>query len=146
MWTPADPAIIAAQQEIAQVIYLYCRAMDQMDLELGYSLWTPDATVDYGAFKGTGREFIDKAASDHRKMQATSHQITNIIIDVDLDNMTANSEAYVLASLRDDREGTLKDRLFRGRYLDRWAIHDGRWRIAHRALRHDLTTVTPCDA
>ncbi len=82
-------------------------------------------------------------SADHEKMESRSHQVTNIIIDLDLEQGRANSEAYVTAALRDAREGTRKDRFIRARYLDRWTLHESRWLIESRTLQLDLVTVIP---
>ena len=47
----------ADRQEITDLIYRYCRAMDRMDHEQGYAIWHEDGTADYGpdVFQGTGQ-------------------------------------------------------------------------------------------
>ena len=83
-----------AKQEITERLNDYCRAMDRIDDELGYSVFHPDATADYGAiFSGTGHGFIDWVHQAHAAMMATNHKISNISIRVDGDS--AASETYV---------------------------------------------------
>ena len=90
---------VSDRQDITDQIYRYCRAMDRIDHELGYSIWHEDGTADYGHnFQGTGRAFIDHVCQQHAGLQQHSHQVSNIIIDLDGD--TAGSEAYVTATLR----------------------------------------------
>ena len=58
----ADPARVALDMhEITQLVYRYCRAMDRIDHELGYSIWHEGATADYGEglYQGSGTGFID---------------------------------------------------------------------------------------
>src|ERR1700754_4718883 len=96
-----DPLLqsVSDRQQITDQIYRYCRAMDRIDHELGYSIWHEDGTADYGHnFQGTGRAFIDHVCQQHAGLQQHSHQVSNIIIELDGDS--AGSEAYVTATLR----------------------------------------------
>jgi phosphatidylserine/phosphatidylglycerophosphate/cardiolipin synthase-like enzyme len=118
--------------------------MDRIDRELGLSLWADGAILDYGPiFRGAARDFIERACSDHERMEATSHQVTNILIEFDGGLQSAESETYVTAALRDARTGTRQDRTIRGRYLDSWVKADSRWLITKRSFEHDLTSLTP---
>lgn len=129
---------VADRQEITQQIYLYCRAMDRIDAELGYSIWHADGVADYGeaVFRGSGRGFIDWVCERHSEMLGHSHQVSNIIIALDGD--TAGSESYVTAALRFRIGERLVERTVRGRYADRWSRRDGRWAIDRRIYIHDL--------
>lgn len=136
--TPTDP-----RQAITDVLYRYCRSMDRIDAELGYSVWHDDGTAHYsGLYEGTGRGFIDWVCDLHRSMVATSHQVTNVLIEVD--HETAVSEAYVTVRLRtSDGSDGFVDIVGTGRYLDRWSCRAGRWAIDHRQYVSDLSTSQP---
>ncbi|MBU6267747.1 MAG: nuclear transport factor 2 family protein [Sphingomonadales bacterium] len=122
---------VADRQEITDQIYRYCRSMDRMDHELGYSIWHEGGTADYGHnFQGTGRDFIDHVCRQHSGLQQHSHQVTNIIIELDGDK--AGSESYVTATLRMERDGRLMQMVVISRYVDRWSRRDGRWALDHR--------------
>ena len=41
---------LADRQAITDLIYRYCRSMDRIDAELGYSIWHEDATADYEGY------------------------------------------------------------------------------------------------
>ena len=133
---------LVAKQAITEMIYTYCRALDRMDLELAHTVWHPDGTADYGAsmFQGTGAGFIDWVWVQHAAMFAHSHQITNVLIEVDGDR--AGSEAYVTAALRlaADDDGQAVEIVSRGRYVDTWSRRDGRWAIDHRRFAEDFTS------
>jgi hypothetical protein len=92
--------VLVAKQAITEAIYTYCRALDRMDWDLAHTVWHPDGTADYGPnmFQGTGPGFIEWVWAQHAGMMGHSHQITNILIEVDGDR--AASEAYVTAALR----------------------------------------------
>lgn len=132
---------VADRQAITDQIYRYCRAMDRIDHELGYSIWHEDGTADYGAdvFVGSGRDFIDFVCVQHGHVLVHSHQVTNIIIELDGD--TAASEAYVTARLRIERDGKLLQMVVLSRYLDRWSKRGGRWAIDHRETVMDMDEI-----
>jgi len=133
---------ITARNAITDRIYSYCRAMDRIDHQLGYSVWHEGGLADYGSiFNGTGREFIDWVCDMHSTMQAHSHQVANILIRLD-DNNSASSEAYVTAALRYQQEGKLMQTTARGRYLDSWSCRDGHWKIDKRIYLHDFDQTT----
>ena len=126
-----------AREAIRRQLYCYCRAVDRLDAPLGYGVWHDDGTASYGPmFDGTGRGFIDWVIEQHLALDNHSHQIANILISLDGDR--ASSEAYVTAALRMRQDDHLLHIDVRGRYLDRWALRDGRWAIAHRDYVHDF--------
>src|SRR5260370_6939854 len=124
---------MADRQAITDQIYRYCRAMDRIDHELGYSIWHKDGLADYGeaVFQGLGRDFIDFVCKQHSQVLTHSHQVTNIIIELDGDR--AGSEAYVTATLRIERDGKLMQMVVLSRYIDTWSRRAGPWPIANRA-------------
>src|SRR5262245_60411547 len=139
---------LVAKQAIAEVIYPYCRALDRMDWELARTVWHADGTADYGAnmFQGTGSGFIEWVWTQHAAMMGHSHQITNVLIEVDGER--AASEAYVTAALRleADANAHATEIVSRGRYVDTWSRRDGRWAIDHRRFVEDFTSTYPVTA
>lgn len=133
---------LLAKQAIAEGLYRYCRSLDRMDRELFGSVFESGASLDYGEhFAGTAEEFREWVWGAHEAMQAHSHQITNVLTEVDVDAGRAASEAYVTVCLRTklDEQGNVVDIVDRGRYLDRWArLADGSWRIASRRYVSDV--------
>lgn len=126
---------------IVQQVYAYCRAMDRMDIELGYRVWHDDGEADYGAaiFRGSGRGFIDYVTASHAAFVAHSHQVSNVLVRLDGDR--AASESYVTATLRREDGGATSQITVRGRYLDRWSYRGGRWAIDKRIYLHDFDEV-----
>jgi SnoaL-like domain len=130
--------IVMDKQAITEVLYRYCHAVDRIDPELASQIWHPDGLAHYeGIFEGTGRQFIDFVFESHRQADATSHQLTNMLIDVDGDR--ASSESYVTACIRAGGN----DIVVRGRYSDTWSRRAGQWRIDDRRYRHDIVQVQP---
>jgi hypothetical protein len=124
---------LLAKQAITEVLYRYCHAVDRIDPALGSQIWHEDGLACYDdIFEGTGAGFIDYVFEIHRNCEATSHQLTNILIEVDGD--TAESESYVTACIRADGI----DVVVRGRYLDTWSCRSGTWRIDERRYTNDI--------
>jgi hypothetical protein len=137
---------LADRLAITDLIYRYCRAVDRLDIPLGHSIWHDDAMADYGAdfYQGKGRGAIDHICAQHRRTLHHSHQVSNILIELDLDR--AGSEAYAIASLRAYRDEKLFQMTIWGRYVDRWSRRNGRWGLDHRLAIRDfdeIREVTP---
>jgi hypothetical protein len=125
---------------IVELLHRYCRSVDRLDLELGYSIWHEDSTADYGPiYRGAGRGVIDFVCAQHRNMLNTSHQITNVTIEFNGDR--AGSEAYAIATLRMMRTDTLLQMTIWPRYIDRWSKRAGRWGIDERIVVVDFDEV-----
>lgn len=134
------------KQEIRDVLSRYCRGLDRMDREMAMAVFHPDAPANYiGMYEGTGHGFIDWVWQAHESMERHSHQITNVLVDVDLDAATAVSEAYVTVCLWTvpDAHGNQLEIVARSRYLDRWAERDGRWAISDRTHVLDMQVGRP---
>ncbi len=136
---------LVARQSIGDGLYRYCRSLDRMDRDLYWTVFEPEAHLDYGDyFAGTAAEFLEWVWRAHEAMQGHSHQITNILTQIDPGGGGAASEAYVTVCLRTkpDEDGKTSDIVDRGRYLDHWTRHlDGTWRISSRRYVSDISQV-----
>jgi hypothetical protein len=141
MLSAAEIRLVYDRQQISEALYIYCRAVDRVDRELGYTIWHDDAKVDYGdaIYCGSGRGVIDYICDSHLKGVVHSHQITNIIFK--FDSEYALTEAYVTSGMRMMLEGELTQVTTRGRYLDRWSRSGGPWRIERRYFVGDFDDV-----
>jgi hypothetical protein len=132
------------REAIRETLDRYCRGLDRMDRALADTVWHEGGTAHYdGIFEGTGAGFLDWVWQAHAAMERHSHQITNVLIELDGDR--AASEAYVTVALwtKPDAEGRQQELVGRGRYLDRWERLEGRWGIVHRLHLLDLSSVFP---
>lgn len=127
----ADPAL-ADKFAITEQIYRYCRSVDRLDVPLGHSVFHEDSQADYGptSYQGSGRGAIDYICKAHENLLHHSHQVSNILVEVDGDR--AGSEAYVTATLRYEREGKIMQIEVWARYVDQWSRRDGHWAIDRR--------------
>ena len=134
-------AQLANKQAITEQIYRYCRSVDRLDVPLGQAVFHEDATADYGptGYRGTGRGAIEWICKAHRKLLFHSHQVSNILIE--LDGNRAGSESYVTATLRMESVGKIMHMEIWARYCDRWSRRDGAWRIDHRDTVIDYDSI-----
>lgn len=132
---------LADRQQITELIYLYCRAVDRLDIPLGHSIWHEDGIADYGAsvYLGNGRGVIDHICAQHRHALHHSHQVSNIVIALDGDH--AGSESYVTATLRVRHGEQLRQMTVWGRYVDQWSRRNGRWGLDKRISIRDFDEV-----
>lgn len=130
---------LAAHAEIKQVLYRYCRGVDRGDAALIAACYTPDATDYHGGWVGLGKDFgtylvpsMDQAAS------VGQHNITNVLIELDGDK--AAVESYFFAFHPQPAADAPVHHIFvAGRYLDRFALHEGKWLIAERRVVIDFS-------
>src|SRR5215469_15206952 len=95
---PAEMPGLLDRQAITEQIHRYCRSVDRLDIPLGHSVFHEDSHADFSpGYVGTGRGWIDHVCQEHLNFLYHSHQVTNVIIELDGDR--AGSEAYVYASL-----------------------------------------------
>jgi hypothetical protein len=137
-------ADLLAKQAITERLNDYCRAMDRIDDDLGRTVFHLDAPADYGAdiYQGTGHGFIDYVHQAHVALLSTNHQISNMSIRVAGDR--ASSETYVTMHGRMKGEGdALMEIRSIGRYLDRWEMRAGGWRISQRQYLTTMDEVRP---
>lgn len=136
--------VLLAKEAIRDQIYTYCRALDRIDNELGYSVFAEDSKVNYGPTfpSGTGRQFIDNMLKQHRHMISTHHMMTNILIKVN--GNKASSETYMYAACKfpkknkDGSKGSFTVEA-RCRDVDLWECRDGKWLIVERTVAGDNT-------
>lgn len=137
---------LADRQAISDLIHTYCRAVDRLDVPLGHSIWHEDGEADYGAgyYQGPGRGVIDRICEHHRGLKSHSHQVTNILIELDGDR--AGSESYVTGTMRLEQDGAARQIGVWARYLDAWEKRGGRWGLLRRMVVYDheeIREVTP---
>jgi hypothetical protein len=130
---------------ICDLLYRYCRAVDRLDHAEGYRVWHADGEADYGeVFQGTGHQFIDFVIEQHRQCTHTSHQMTNIVLEIAGER--AASESYYTTAVRIARDGKPFEIRVWGRYIDTWSKRESCWGIDRRiALRDfdDFRAVSP---
>jgi hypothetical protein len=155
---------ILDRQEIEQVLAMYCRAIDRMDLELLKSVYHPDGTDDHGSFSGNAHEFAKQIiASLTESIIDGMHTVTHSAIDVKGNFATVESYylAYQLcpgghekvAAFFGERyakmvteQGAIQsnhDFFCGGRYIDLFERRHGQWKILRRKITNEWNVVQP---
>jgi hypothetical protein len=137
---------LLAKQAITEQLYKYCRAMDRCDHDLGYSVWHPAGTAEYGPgpyYQGTGAGFVDFALNLHRDLLTHCHSLTNVLIEIR--GTKAASESCGSITMRLKKDDRIFDHWVSARYLDSWSSVDGVWRIDHRLCGIDFDRIIPVD-
>lgn len=134
---------VDAHRQITDALLTYCRGIDRLDAASVRAAFHPGAVLEgYGPEPMTVEVFVEHALpSLGASYAATQHRVSNLFVEEHPDG--ARLEAYVLASHYARGKDGDPDRLmtFAGRYVDTVTRRDGAWRIAHRHLRHDWSTV-----
>ena len=146
------PARETDREQIAQLLALFCVAVDRMDLELLRSVFHPHAKVDFGAFiNGPVQQYLDYLASAAGlpSLTRTMHQLGTISCDID--GNLARCESYVTAYHEGDANhpwcaGCV---VIGARYIDQMERLDGTWGISSRVcvfeFARNLSTGQPMD-
>ena len=135
---------LADKIAIRDAMYTYCRGMDRLDKKLLHSVIAEDCQSKYhGFFEGGASEMIDWSVSANEELLSRSHQITNMLIEVD--GNTAASEAYGTIMVW-TKSPEITEVCYRNRYLDRWEKRKGKWLIVYREHLLDSMSVNgvPC--
>jgi len=123
---------------IKQLRYSYCYAMDEQDWDSLETLFTPDATLDYGGL-GTysGQEGIREFAETvvESQLRATAHAVHNPVLSIKGD--TATGKWYVTSPiLFEDGTGGFRW----GRYNESYRRLETGWKISALTLRFLFAT------
>jgi ketosteroid isomerase-like protein len=122
---------------LSRLVDAYARAVDRGDMALLCALFTPDATLDFGAMFQGGRDaFIAMIAASMADMR-THHFMGNRLFAVGGDE--AEGEVYSINTHVIPTEAGLRDYIGTGRYLDRYRRTPGGWRFTHRTRVIDCT-------
>lgn len=120
---------VESELALHRLAHHYCTAADHRDLDLWRAVWTPDAvweTSPDNVF--TGIDAICRAVRQQwHKFPIMQHGTVNHVVDLD----TATGRCDVIVHVQLDATTWITGG---GTYLDRYRHHDGRWRIARRAV------------
>jgi len=129
-------AQMLAERAITKVLHKYVQGVDRRRFEQIEECYWPEAVDDHGAFSGSIKDYIAWLKEVLPNMSVSSHNFTNILIDVDVAAGTAESETYSL-NMGKMSAPPHDDHLAAIRYIDRWERRDTEWRIIHRKIERD---------
>jgi hypothetical protein len=156
--SPSSNSSMSDVEAIRNVLGLYCRALDRLDVELLKSVYHADGVDDHGPYAANAHEFADKIIDVVRRLTVYGfHTVTHSVIEVSGRFATAESYYYgyhvigpeiekierffgptYVADQR--RAGTLEqphEHIAAGRYLDRLEKRLGEWKIARRRITNE---------
>ncbi|HXC38527.1 MAG TPA: nuclear transport factor 2 family protein [Burkholderiales bacterium] len=136
--------VLLAKQEIRELHYKYCRAVDRADGELMRTLFHDDAVIHHQPwFDGPARDYVDMAVKNARGQMSGSwsHMATNELTTVEADQ--ASSEWYLFQYDRITGKDFDRDLILCGRFLERLSRRNGVWKVSERALVRDVVRFDP---
>ena len=143
METVASDASLRAlldREELRELVYAYCSAVDRHDFERLRTLYHPDATDHHGRlFQGPASGFIEALPAILEPMEIVSHNVTNV--NLKIAGNRAEGEIGFFAFHRIRVPEGAQDMMLGGRYADRYERRAGVWKIAHRTVIADWIQV-----
>ena len=154
---------LMARQAITDVVFRYVRAIDRMDEPLLRSVFHPDSRHSHfyeGPSSDPAAPHSDEEPGDFVRFalgllttySRTHHQLGNTLIEFE-DDSHANVETYFTAfhrvrPLGDPLAGgqafdNEMDYFVGGRYIDKFELRDGDWKIVHRTGMTDWVRLEP---
>ena len=129
--------LVLAERAITRVLNRYAQGVDRRVFEQIEACYWPDGSDN--RVEGSTADYVNWLREVLPNVATSSHQYTNVLIDVDLAAGAGQSEAYCLnVSVFADPEAQGRQRLTTClRYLDDWRQRDGEWRILHRVVVRD---------
>lgn len=128
---------MADRLAIEDVLNKHCRGVDRAsEADLKSAYW-PEAEVAYGSFNGNAHEFCAMLPTGIRQYVATSHRVTNIMIDIKGPDAVVESyvTAYHYRASTNDSDDT--ELTYIGRYIDHMQKRDDVWKIMMRHVVMD---------
>jgi ketosteroid isomerase-like protein len=132
--TAINHASLSSERAIENLVSSYAFLNDDADIA-GLGDLFADAVCTLDGITARGKQEVETLARNIIDVGAdgrstTSHEITNLMIEVDEVGGTALGRAYW--TLYQAVSGTPREPVLSGRYLDRFERRDGRWRFAER--------------
>jgi len=123
-------------EAIRNVIMRYSRAIDRMDADLLRTVYWPDGWDSHSIFEGPVDEFIPWVIGTLNRMVSTQHFLGNVSIELEEEH--AYTEVYFIAHHKvAEQDGSQRDSIAAGRYLDHFERRGDEWRIKHRRAIFD---------
>jgi hypothetical protein len=124
--------LVADKQEIYELSCTYMRGQDRLDAKAHRSVFWDDAWCSYGIYEGGPDGFVEFAQNALTPHASNHHMIGQVQIDVAGDE--AFGEVYYQAFHRlVGEDGSRRDLIVSGRYVDRYERRGGVWKIAYRS-------------
>ena len=133
--TVRDPARLADEHAIGEIIHMHCRGVDRADEEALKQCYWPEATVSYGAEPAPAHPFCEGLVPAIKAFAQTHHLVSNILVTFPDggEPASATAESYLVAfHYLKDPQGQDSEMTYLGRYLDRFEKRGDQWKIIQR--------------
>lgn len=128
--------------EIHDLLARYAWGLDARDFALVARCFAPDARATYGGQELEGVDAIVRYVRAVERFRATTHVMTNIVIDLAGDRASVRSQAIAYLVSSESEPDAVRIRGIR--YDDEMARIEGRWVITARVHRADwASTLSP---
>ena len=125
-----------AVRQITSMVYRYCELFDTGRFDEFAAQFEHGQWHRAGPGAAAARRWIGDHVRLYDGLPRTKHLTTNLIVQVDEEAGTAVARSYV--TVLQALPGSPPQPIFAGRYRDRFARVDGRWRWARREVIGDL--------
>ncbi|MEO3858426.1 nuclear transport factor 2 family protein [Acrocarpospora sp. B8E8] len=143
-----SPEALAARAEITDRIHLYAHCVDRRRWELLDQVFHDDATwwvSSIGSEKGWREAMESSRTLFAAALDATHHQVGNVLISLDGEVAVSETLCTAYHRVRADAPlggmfggtGCAYDLVAGGRYLDRWELRGGDWKLARRRVHSE---------
>ena len=125
---------ISSERAIENLMVSYAYINDDGNIK-GLGDLFSDATFRLDNHSATGRQELEAIAGSMITLRddsrsATTHEITNIMIEIDADGKTATGKAYW--TLYKTISGSAREAVLSGRYLDKLVYRENHWSFLER--------------
>jgi len=125
---------LSSERDIENLMVSYAYVNDDADIK-GLGELFKDATFRLDDNSATGRQELEAIAGSMIMLRddgrsATTHEITNIMIEIDADGKTATGKAYW--TLYKTISGSPREAVLSGRYLDKLVYRENHWSFLER--------------
>lgn len=130
---------------ITRVLLRYCRGADRCDEELIRSAYHSDAVDIHGSYKGSAVEYAAWAVETSLvRYDATQHLLGNVIIEFGPPGTAFVESGFIGVHVPKGAVGQ-RIEVLGGRYVDLFEQRAGDWRISHRTVAIDWSSVHESD-
>ena len=122
------------RENIRERLYAYCRAIDQKNWDALRLCFGEGHKHEHGTYKGDTDGFVEFAQSALSVYQFTQHSLSNIVIEITDDGLSAKSECNFSAVHRIEKteDSPAKDMFVEGKYCDDLVCVDDNWLLIDR--------------
>jgi proline racemase len=122
--------VLLEREQIRECITRLARGEDRRNAQMISASYWPDATTDYGMFKGSFSDYLAWVVPGSDAIKNTQHVLGQSVIEIE--GKDARAETHVISYHRLAMGDEERDTCIGGRYLDRLERRAGEWRISAR--------------